>query len=109
LYHLLIRGDCPSISPTAVASIGASGYYETNDLFQEDPSGYWRYVSRIDDIIVLADGGKIDPVYLENEIRNANIVKHCVVVGHGKSNTAVLIELNLDHANKRQLTEVTSD
>ncbi|KAI8137624.1 hypothetical protein BJV82DRAFT_336352 [Fennellomyces sp. T-0311] len=53
LYHLLVRGDCPTISPTAAASINASGYYETNNLFQKDPSGYWRYIRRIDDTLVL--------------------------------------------------------
>ena len=55
LYHLLVRGDSPTMCSNIAAEVGPTGYYPTNDLLREEPpnSGYWQLVKRINDIIVL--------------------------------------------------------
>ncbi|KAI8144425.1 hypothetical protein BJV82DRAFT_656291 [Fennellomyces sp. T-0311] len=108
LYHLLIRGDYPSLFTNVIENVGPGGYFATGYLFQEEPpkSGYWRYARRINDTLVLSDGGKTDPILLENEIRSSSLIKRCLVFGHSRSHTGVLIELNMEQAVKYQQSEL---
>lgn len=68
--------------------------YHTKDLFSRHPAepGLWKYEARLDDVIVLSNGEKLNPVQMEGLITTCPAVKGCLVVGQGQFQTALLIE-----------------
>ncbi|KAK0650267.1 Non-canonical non-ribosomal peptide synthetase FUB8 [Lasiodiplodia hormozganensis] len=81
LYHLVVL---PGLKAKVFAD-QPDGSYATKDLFRRHPStpdaNMWKFVARLDDIIVLVNGEKADPVPLEEAVgRNAN-VRAAVVFG----------------------------
>lgn len=79
LYHLVVQ---PGLKAKVFAD-QPDGSYATKDLFRRHPTGanMWKFVARLDDIIVLVNGEKADPVPLEEAVgRNAN-VRAAVVFG----------------------------
>ncbi|RCI06324.1 hypothetical protein CU098_001493, partial [Rhizopus stolonifer] len=96
--HLYFRGDSPSLA----TNVGnrPDGGYDTNDLFKEDPNnpGYYIYLCRRDDTLVLENGEKTNPLPMEAVIRESNLVKQVAIFGQGRQCTAALIELDTEHA-----------
>lgn len=81
LYHLVVL---PGLKAKVFAD-QPDGSYATKDLFRRHPTApganMWKFVARLDDIIVLVNGEKADPVPLEEAVgRNAN-VRAAVVFG----------------------------
>jgi hypothetical protein len=68
--------------------------YRTKDCFSKHPfeAGLWKYESRIDDIVVLSNGEKLNPVPMEGIINRCPGIKGCLVVGQGHFQTALLVE-----------------
>ncbi|USW56818.1 Putative AMP-dependent synthetase/ligase, short-chain dehydrogenase/reductase SDR, ANL [Septoria linicola] len=68
--------------------------YHTKDCFTKHPSepGLWKYEMRLDDVLVLSNGEKFNPVPMEGLITSSPAVKGCLVVGQGKFQTALLVE-----------------
>ena len=68
--------------------------YHTKDCFTKHPTkpGLWKYESRLDDIIVLSNGEKINPVTMEGIITTCPGVKGCLIVGQSRFQTALLVE-----------------
>lgn len=52
-------------------SFDADGYYCTGDMFVRLPSGRYRFECRLDDLLVLSTGEKLNPVLVETQIREA--------------------------------------
>ncbi|KAI8146560.1 hypothetical protein BJV82DRAFT_599005 [Fennellomyces sp. T-0311] len=106
VYHLTIRSDCPGLYHNI--TIRPDGYYETLDLLREEPpnSGYYRHLGRISDTFLMRDGKRAYPTLMENEIRNASIVKQCTVIGENRERTATLIELNEKRSAKYTPEEI---
>ncbi|KAM0716820.1 hypothetical protein Q7P37_007623 [Cladosporium fusiforme] len=69
--------------------------YSMNDLYEPHPSkpNLWRYVGRTDDIIVLSNGEKFNPVHAEQLIVSHPHVSAAMIVGTGRERPALLIEL----------------
>ncbi|KAL1961531.1 hypothetical protein VTN77DRAFT_1636 [Rasamsonia byssochlamydoides] len=69
--------------------------YRTRDLYTLAPgeSGWMRYEGRRDDLIVLSNGEKINPVPLEGAISSHPAVKGAVIVGEYRFLPCLLIEL----------------
>lgn len=69
--------------------------YHSKDLFSKHPTedGLWTYVGRLDDIIVLSNGEKFNPVSMESAITACPEVTGCLVVGQARFQTALLIEV----------------
>ncbi|KAK7730825.1 putative NRPS-like protein biosynthetic cluster [Botryosphaeria dothidea] len=79
LFHLVVL---PGLK-AKVFSDRPDGAYATKDLFQRHPTDprKWKFVARQDDLIVLVNGEKADPIPLEEAVgRNAN-VRAAVVFG----------------------------
>lgn len=72
--------------------------YRTKDIFSPHPDypSLWRAVARLDDIIVLSNGEKFNPIKLEEEIETNPLVSRSLVVGQGKFLPGVLLELHWD-------------
>ncbi|KAF2848117.1 acetyl-CoA synthetase-like protein [Plenodomus tracheiphilus IPT5] len=72
--------------------------WRTKDLFkQHDTKPYlWKYSGRRDDIIVLSNGEKFNPVLTEKLIESHPWVKGALVVGQGRFQAGLLIEPEWD-------------
>ncbi|KAF3392431.1 Iterative polyketide synthase CazM [Penicillium rolfsii] len=68
--------------------------YQTGDLFTPHPEkeGLWLYAGRRDDVIVLSNGEKFNPITMEEIISTHPLVARAVVVGQGRFQSGVLIE-----------------
>ncbi|KAJ5818350.1 hypothetical protein N7474_003941 [Penicillium riverlandense] len=68
--------------------------YRTKDLFTPHPTthGLWKFYGRRDDVIVLSNGEKFNPVTMETMIEGHPLVSKAVVVGQGRFQAALLIE-----------------
>ncbi|KAK4497665.1 hypothetical protein PRZ48_010318 [Zasmidium cellare] len=77
----------------------------SKDLFSKHPTklGLWKYVSRLDDVIVFSNGEKLNPVTFEGLVTTSPDVKGCVVVGQGRFQAALIIEPG-DH-NEAEILE----
>jgi len=80
--------------------------WRTKDLFAPHPEkpGLWTYKGRRDDVIVLSNGEKFNPVGFEKALESHPLVRGAVVVGQARFQTALLIEPaweslsdNMDH------------
>ncbi|KAI9243384.1 hypothetical protein BY458DRAFT_569237, partial [Sporodiniella umbellata] len=72
------------------------GSFDTNDLFIEDTKnpGYYFYVCRRDDAIILKNGENLNPLPMEDAIRQHPEVKQVMIVGSKRHCTACIVELN---------------
>ncbi|GME52745.1 AMP-dependent synthetase/ligase [Neofusicoccum parvum] len=68
--------------------------WRTSDLFEQHPDrpGLWRFRHRQDDVLVLNNGEKYDPIMFEKTVENHPLVKGALVVGHGKIQPGLIIE-----------------
>ncbi|PHH93094.1 hypothetical protein CDD83_946 [Cordyceps sp. RAO-2017] len=68
--------------------------WATKDMFRRHPQlpDHWVYQGRIDNIIVLSNGEKLNPVSIEGMVSGHPKVKGAVVVGHQRFQPALLIE-----------------
>jgi acyl-CoA synthetase (AMP-forming)/AMP-acid ligase II/aryl carrier-like protein len=107
LFELVMVRD-PSIDifqPIFVTFPGLQEY-RTKDCFSKHPTkeGLWRYESRIDDILVLSNGEKLNPVPMEGIINRCASVKGSLVVGQGRFQTALLVEPKEENVDLQRLT-----
>ena len=77
------------------------GVYEfrTKDLFRPHPSksGLWKFHARRDDIVVLSNGEKLNPVSMEANLMAVPGVSGALLVGQGRPRIALLVELQAHH------------
>ncbi len=81
--------------------------YRTKDLFRPHPSkkNLWRFQGRRDDIIVLSNGEKLNPVPMESTLQGHPSIAGVVVTGYGRFLPALLVEPEPDHQDKVSLIE----
>ncbi|KAG0174801.1 hypothetical protein DFQ28_004462 [Apophysomyces sp. BC1034] len=96
--HLAVKGDCPSLA--SGLALRDDGNYATNDIWRETQpgSGFYNYLGRKDDTLIMENGEKTNPVPMEETIREIPLVANCVVIGEGRQCTAALIELDTHYA-----------
>lgn len=68
--------------------------YRTKDLFSRHPSqpNLWKFEGRSDDIIVLSNGEKFNPVPMELIIQGHPSIMGALIAGHGRFRSALLVE-----------------
>ena len=68
--------------------------WRTKDLFAPHPEkpGLWTYKGRRDDVIVLSNGEKFNPVGFEKALESHPLVRGAVVVGQARFQTALIVE-----------------
>jgi thioester reductase-like protein len=68
--------------------------FHTKDLFQRHPEkpNLYKYYGRLDDIIVLANGEKVNPIPLEQHVQGHPSINSAVLVGEGRNQTALMLE-----------------
>lgn len=69
--------------------------WRTKDLFKPHPTNakLWQFSGRVDDIIVLSNGHKFNPVAAEAFVQEHPLVSGALIVGQGRSQAALLLEL----------------
>jgi thioester reductase-like protein len=67
--------------------------YATKDLFSKHPiiESAYKYFSRLDDTIVLANGEKANPLMVEGTMRGHKFVAEAVAFGAGKASLGLMI------------------
>jgi nucleoside-diphosphate-sugar epimerase/aryl carrier-like protein len=72
--------------------------YRTRDLYRphDRRPGWWVYHGRVDDLIVLSNGEKVDPAAMEAAVKSHPYVRDSLVVGQGRFQPALLVELQED-------------
>ncbi|KAJ5668943.1 NRPS-like protein biosynthetic cluster [Penicillium macrosclerotiorum] len=75
--------------------------YRTGDLFTQHPTknGLWLYAGRYDDVIVLSNGEKFNPITMEEIISSHPLVARAVTIGQGRFQAAILVEPDWDEWN----------
>jgi thioester reductase-like protein/acyl-coenzyme A synthetase/AMP-(fatty) acid ligase len=70
--------------------------WRTKDLFAPHPQkdGLWTYQGRRDDLIVLSNGEKFNPVGFEKAVESHPLVRGAVVAGEARFQLAILLELD---------------
>lgn len=68
--------------------------YQTKDLFERHPnkSDLWKYTGRLDDVVVLSNGEKFNPIEMEKIIEGHPLVSRAVIIGQGRFQSALLIQ-----------------
>jgi thioester reductase-like protein/acyl-CoA synthetase (AMP-forming)/AMP-acid ligase II len=70
--------------------------WRTKDLFAPHPQkhGLWTYQGRRDDLIVLSNGEKFNPVGFEKAVESHPLVRGAVVAGEARFQLVILLELD---------------
>ncbi|KAE9380743.1 putative NRPS-like enzyme [Stipitochalara longipes BDJ] len=96
LHELVIikRSESEHLQPVFV-HFPEEEKFETKDLFAPHSTkpGLWKHQSRIDDVIVFINGEKTNPVSFENEVASHPEVRSALVVGQGRFEASLLVEL----------------
>jgi nucleoside-diphosphate-sugar epimerase len=78
--------------------------YRTKDVFIKHPtkSNKWTYHGRLDDVIVLSNGEKFNPVTMEKVIEGHPLVSRAIIAGKARFQTALLVEPNWNKWNEER-------
>lgn len=110
LYHLIVLPGLPG----KVFSNRSDGSYGTKDLFQKhqkDP-GKWKFAARLDDLIVLSNGEKVDPTPLEAAVCKSRFVKAAVVFGAQRDSLGMIVicsELAVNMTKEEVIVAITPE
>ena len=68
--------------------------WRSRDLYEQHPAkpALWRHVGRVDDMIVLSNGEKVNPASFEKAIEAHPWVRVALVVGVGQFHTGLILE-----------------
>ncbi|SPO05575.1 related to NRPS-like enzyme [Cephalotrichum gorgonifer] len=89
IYELICTKEWPMISD----SNQEDGSWRTKDLFAKHPTipDAFKYVGRLDDVMVLENGEKVNPIAVEAEITSSPLVDACIIFGTGRSAAGVAV------------------
>lgn len=70
--------------------------WHTKDLFKPHPTkeNLWRFHGRKDDILVLSNGEKVNPIPMESQLQGLPFVSGALVTGQNRFQPALLLETN---------------
>ena len=70
--------------------------WHTKDLFKPHPTkeNLWRFHGRKDDILVLSNGQKLNPIPMESQLQGLPLISGALVTGQNRFQPALLLETN---------------
>jgi long-chain acyl-CoA synthetase len=78
--------------PEETAKVLANGWFHTGDQGEQSPSGNWRIVGRLKNLLILSSGHNIAPEPLEETlVRAIPCAQQVVLFGHGRSFVSALV------------------
>jgi len=87
-------------NPEATAKALRDGWLHSGDAGLIDEKGHLVVIDRMSDVMVLSDGSKFSPQYIENKLKFSPYVKEAVVAGQDRPYVAALINIDLANAGK---------
>jgi long-chain-fatty-acid--CoA ligase ACSBG len=74
-----------------------NGWLHTGDIARIDKDGFVYITGRLNELLTINDGRKIDPTIIEDALKDElkPLVKNCMLVGNNKNFLSVLITLNV--------------
>ncbi|KAJ5739371.1 hypothetical protein N7533_012155 [Penicillium manginii] len=89
IYELCVTEGWPS----KVASNRPDNSYATKDLFEKHPTteNAWRYYARLDDTLILENGEKANPLFIEGVARKNHNVAEAIAFGSTKPRIGLFI------------------
>jgi len=94
--EILVRG--PNVfpgywnRPEETAKTLANGWFQTGDQGERTPSGNWRIVGRLKNLLILSSGHNVAPEPLEERlVRAIPSAQQVVLFGHGRSFLTALV------------------
>lgn len=88
LYELV----CPKEWPAIVVSNHPDGSWHTKDLFMKHHQiDAYKYVGRLDDVVVLENGEKVNPIDVENDVSRSPLVEFCVAFGANQPSLGIAV------------------
>ncbi|KEF56727.1 uncharacterized protein A1O9_06917 [Exophiala aquamarina CBS 119918] len=111
LYEAVLRRSSTSDFQAVWHSFPELQEYRTNDLFTKHPEreGLWLYTGRRDDVIVLSNGEKFNPINMEKYIEEHPSVKRALVIGQSRFQAALLVEPDWATLDDKQSEDVFID
>jgi thioester reductase-like protein len=94
-YELVVLADESNKHTTAIYhNLPGVAEFHTKDLFTRHPQkpNLYKYYGRRDDIIVLANAHKLNPLPMEAALTSHPDVKGAIVIGNRRSHTVLLVE-----------------
>ena len=93
--HWIHRNEHSSLFQGIFHTFPAEKSYNFKDLYIRHPQGLnlWAFKGRSDDTVVLSNGYKISPLETEAFIATHPAIEGCLVIGSGKPQAGLLIEL----------------
>ncbi|RYC65868.1 hypothetical protein CHU98_g278 [Xylaria longipes] len=108
-YELVVFADENNKDTTAVYhNLPGTKEYHTKDLFTRHPAKpLFKYYGRSDDIIVLANGHKLNPIPLEAHLQSHALLKGALMIGNARTQTVLIVEPReaLNRPDQEQLLE----
>jgi nucleoside-diphosphate-sugar epimerase len=103
-YEMVIQNDNCSDYQGIFHTFPELQEYHTKDVFVPSPTvpGLWKYYGRVDDVIVLSNGEKFNPIAMEKVIESHPFVSSAVIAGQGQFQACLLVEPNWDKLDECQ-------
>ncbi|KAI0865005.1 male sterility protein-domain-containing protein [Xylaria cubensis] len=75
--------------------------YSPGDLISRHPErkNLWTHIGRTDDLVVLSNGEKFNPIPMEEILRSCHLVKDVIVSGEGRFQASLLVERDPETAS----------
>lgn len=109
-YELIIFADESNQDAAPVYhNLPGENPFHTKDLFTQHPTkpNLFKYYGRKDDILVLSNGEKVNPIPLEQHVQADASLKGVILTGNGQAQPALIVEPRdaLDESERAQLLE----
>jgi len=76
------------------------GWFHTGDAAVIDDDGYLIILDRVKDMMLLKDGTKYSPTYIENSLKFSPYIKDAQALGTGKDFVSVIITIDFDNVGR---------
>lgn len=78
--------------------------WHTKDLFKSHPAkpNLWQFYGRKDDIIVLSNGEKLNPVPMENHLQGSPLISGALITGQNRFQPALLLDIKASKGKSEQ-------
>lgn len=87
-------------NPEATAATLRDGWLHSGDAGLIDERGQLIVLDRMKDVMVLADGRKFSPQYIENKLKFSPYIKEAVVLGQDRPHVAALLNIDMATVGK---------
>jgi long-chain acyl-CoA synthetase len=102
--EIISRSSCLFVgyykNPEATASTVRDGWLYTGDAGIIDEKGHLVVIDRMKDVMVLADGTRFAPQYVENKLKFSPYIREAVAVGPDRPFVGALINIDLGNVGR---------